>query len=75
MFELIKNIIINGKLECVTKRPGVIFERVEKLFMYKDQYYFLAGIGTNGFIISVYPLSDKEVERLRRRNIRWKKKQ
>lgn len=33
---------------------------LEKLYFYKDKYYLLSGVGTNGFIVSGYPI-DKEV--------------
>lgn len=63
----IKDIIGNGIVEyqrTVNKNGNVGYE---KLYKYHGKHYFVAGIGTNGFIITVYPKHDDEAADLIRR--------
>ena len=48
-------ILYNG---IVNEKPG--YTRIIK---YKDNYFFQAGVGTNGFIISTYPISKKTAQK------------
>lgn len=64
----IEYFISNGNIEYsrITKlgnRDGI-----EKLYLYKGQYYLLTGIGTNGFIVSAYPIKEKEAIKLKARH-------
>jgi len=55
--EHIKNIITNGEVLYSNKKllkNGKI--GLEKIYLYKNKYYVLGAIGTNGFIVSMYPL-------------------
>lgn len=52
----LKEIFSNGTIEytrTVNKNGHLGFE---KLYRYKEQYYLLSGVGTNGFIVSAYPI-------------------
>ncbi len=39
----------------------------ERLYCYSGKYYLLTGIGTNGYIVSAYPLSEGDATKLIRR--------
>lgn len=47
----IKDIFKNG-IEMSSKRKN---NRLEKVYLYKREYIVITGVGTNGFIVSVYP--------------------
>lgn len=48
---IIKDIFTNGvEISSEPKNKGL-----EKVFLYDDLYMITSGVGTNGFIISVYP--------------------
>lgn len=59
--------ITNGEIKysCIKEINGK--RGYEKLYLYKKQYYFISGIGINGFIISIYPKNDNEALKLIRR--------
>lgn len=47
----IKDIFQNGKeINSIRKNSGL-----EKVYLYKGEYIVITGVGTNGFIVSVYP--------------------
>ncbi len=55
----VKSVIDNGKIlhqETVIRngRPGI-----ERIYEYNNQYYTLLALGTNGFIVAMYPLGRK----------------
>lgn len=56
-----------GKIEY--SRPVIKNGRegYEKLIHYKDNYYLLSGIGTNGFIVSGYPIDKTTATKLKGR--------
>jgi len=37
---------------------------MEKLYQYKKKYYLLSGIGTNGFIVTCYPIDNETANKL-----------
>ena len=52
----LKNVISNGKvvsntLKLVNGRQGY-----ERIYYYDGKHYVLTGIGTNGFLVSAYPV-------------------
>ena len=47
----IKDIFENGT-EISSKRKN---NGLEKVYLYKGEYIVITGVGTNGFIVSVYP--------------------
>ncbi|WP_276908234.1 hypothetical protein [Peptoniphilus duerdenii] len=47
----IKDIFENGT-EISSKRKN---KGIEKVYLYKGEYIVITGVGTNGFIVSVYP--------------------
>ena len=63
----IKEIVANGNIEYsrLTKRGNR--EGIEKLYSHNDKYYLLTGTGTNGFIVSAYPIKEKEAIKLKER--------
>lgn len=63
----INNIISNGNIEYsrITKRGN--HDGIEKLYSHKGKYYLLTGTGTNGFIVSAYPIKEKEAIKLKTR--------
>jgi len=42
-------------------------ESFERLYRYKGEYYLLSGVGTNGFVVSAYPLDNKTAQKHIRR--------
>ena len=38
---------------------------IEKLYSHNGNYYLLTDIGTNGFIVSAYPIDEKEAIKLK----------
>lgn len=64
----IRDFISNGKIEysILTIRKGR--EGYEKLFSMDGKYYLVSGIGTNGFVVSAYPIREKIAKALIRRN-------
>jgi len=52
----LKNVFSNGKVEYtrLINKNGHLGS--EKLYSYQGQYYLLSGVGTNGFIVSAYPI-------------------
>lgn len=63
----INDIVTNGNIEYprVTKRGTR--EGIEKLYLYKGKYNLLTGVGTNGFMVSAYPIKEKEAIKLKER--------
>ena len=63
----IKNIISEGNIEYsrIIKRGSHV--GIEKLYLYNGKYYLLSGIGTNGFVVSAYPIKEKEAIKLKAR--------
>ncbi len=63
----LQQVFNNGKVEYsrVTQRVGR--SGYEKLYSYNGNYYLLSGIGSNGYIVSAYPLNVTEAIKLIRR--------
>lgn len=70
---------IEGHLKNVFSEGTVMYSRTtvkngkkgfEKLYMYKGKHYLLSGVGTNGFIVSAYPIDSDVAIKL---NERYKK--
>ena len=63
----IHSVFTQGDLEYsrTTVKKGK--EGFERLYKYKGKYYLLSGVGTNGFVVSAYPLDDKTAEQHIRR--------
>ena len=63
----INNIVTNGNIEYsrLTKRGN--HEGIEKLYSHNGKYYLLTGVGTNGFMVSAYPIKEKEAIKLKAR--------
>lgn len=64
----LSSIIKTGKLEYSRKimRSGKL--GYERLYNKNGQYYLLSAIGTNGFLVTAYPVSKKTANTLIRRN-------
>ncbi len=64
----INSIVKNGKLEYskVTQRNGR--DCYERLYSKSGQYYLQTGVGSNGYMVSAYPISEREALALIRRN-------
>lgn len=63
----LKNIFSNGTViysRIINKNNH---QGIEKLYKYKGKYYLLPGIGTNGFIVSGYPIDKETAITLKRR--------
>ncbi len=57
----LKNVVSKGKVvssRLVTLHNGR--KGLEKIYLYKGKYYTLGAIGTNGFIVSMYPIDGGE---------------
>lgn len=63
----IYSVFTQGDLEYsrITVKNGK--EGFERLYKYKGEYYLLSGVGTNGFVVSAYPLDDKTAQKHIRR--------
>lgn len=64
----LSSIITNGKLEYykTTMQNGSL--GYERLYNKNGQSYLLSAIGTNGFLVTAYPVSEKTANILIRRN-------
>lgn len=58
---------IASHLETVFRQGKVEYSRVkpenggyERLYSHNGKYYLLSGVGTNGYIVSAYPIGEKE---------------
>lgn len=67
---------IKGHLKNVFSNGVVMYSRItvkngqkglEKLYLYKGNYYLLSGVGTNGFIVSAYPIDSNTALKLNER--------
>ena len=63
----INEIVTKGKIEYSRIKSNGTYERFEKLYLHNNEYYLLTGIGANGFIVSAYPVREKEAIKLKRR--------
>ncbi len=61
-------------LEAVFHQGKVEYSRImsktggyERLYSHNGRYYLLSGVGKNGYIVSAYPIGEKEALRLIRR--------
>ena len=63
----IHSVFTQGDLEYsrTTVKKGK--EGFERLYKYKGKYYLLSGVGTNGFVVSAYPIDDKTAKQHIRR--------
>ena len=61
----IKTVVSSGKILKETNVMNNGKSGIERIYEYNSQYYTLLALGTNGFIISMYPI---------RRRKKWKKK-
>lgn len=52
----LNHIITNGEIVKNTKKSIGKHEGFERIYYYDGNYYLLSGIGTNGFIVSAYPI-------------------
>ena len=70
----IKIIISQGNIEYskTVSRNGR--SGFEKLYNYQGKYYLLSAIGSNGYLVSTYAVSEKTAKIYIRRNKKWKKK-
>lgn len=62
--EHIKNVISNGKIEYSRLVKKGSSAGYEKLISYKDKFYTMAGIGTNGYLVTCYPVDSKTAKKL-----------
>ena len=54
----LKNVIKKGKIVSNTqKRLSNGRIGLEKIYLYKGKYYTIGGVGTNGYIVSMYPVN------------------
>ena len=63
----LRHIFANGKVEYArqTYKNGRL--GYEKLYSYKGKFFVLTGVGTNGFIITAYPIDEKIALKLKGR--------
>ena len=63
----IKEIVTNGNIEYSRLAKRGNREGIEKLYSHNGKYYILTGVGTNGFMVSAYPINEKEAIKLKAR--------
>ena len=56
--DLLKKVVSQGEIISNTLKPVGRRMGFERVYSYRGQKYVLAGIGTNGFIVSAYPVSN-----------------
>lgn len=61
-----KGIVEYSKIRLKNGKPGL-----EKLHRFNN-YYMIAAIGLNGFLVSAYPLEPNEAKKLIKENREWK---
>lgn len=63
----LNKVFTSGNVEYnrTTQRSGRL--GYERLYSYNGKYYLLSGVGSNGYIVSAYPLSQNEAIKLIRR--------
>ena len=53
----LKNVIKKGKVVSVTAKPlSNGLKGLEKVYVYKGKYYTVSAVGTNGYIVTMYPI-------------------
>lgn len=55
--------VVNNAIKTINGRLGY-----EKIYKYKEKYFLLSAIGLNGFIVTAYPINEKTVIKMKRRN-------
>lgn len=57
--DFLYRVVTNGQV--VSNKIKIIkdHKNYERIYKYQDQYYVLAGIGDNGFLVSAYPINVK----------------
>ena len=63
----INDIITKGSIEYSRILKKENRDCIEKLYSYNGKHYLLTGIGTNGFIVSEYPVNEKKAKKLKER--------
>ncbi len=63
----IYEIITNGNIEYSRLIKRGNRDGIEKLYLFNGKFYLLTGIGVNGFIVSAYPIKEKEAIKLKAR--------
>ena len=63
----LKKIYAHGKIEYERIKITNNKEGYERLLSYNNQYYILSGMGTNGYIVSAYPIDKTVADKLKRR--------
>jgi len=60
----LNTVFSSGEVEYsrITQRNGR--SGYERLYSYNGNYYLLSGIGSNGYIVSAYPLSESDAKKL-----------
>lgn len=52
--EFLYNVLSHG--EIISSRPSKYANGIDKIYSYDNNYYLVAGIGSNGFIVTVFPI-------------------
>ena len=58
--DFLKKVVENGEIVENTFRMNKGREQIKRVYLYKNKYYVLTALGTNGFIVSAYPDERKE---------------
>ena len=66
----INEMVTNGNIEYSRMIKRGNREVIEKLYSNNGKHYLLTGVGTNGFMVSAYPINEKEATKLK---VRYKK--
>lgn len=60
----LEDVFSKGEVEYVREVMRGGRRGLEKLYFHKGQYYLLSGLGTNGFIVSGYPIGKEQAKKL-----------
>ena len=52
--EFLYNVLSNG--EIISSKPSKYANGLDKIYNYDNNYYLIAGIGSNGFIVTAFPI-------------------
>ena len=56
--DYLKKVISNGKVVSNKIKNNGFRDGYERVYYYEGNYYILTGIGTNGFVITAYPVNE-----------------
>lgn len=63
LIEHLYNVLTKGTILSSRTKTRKGRDVLEKIYQYKGDFYMLSGVGTNGFLVSAYPLDKKSAKK------------